>query len=259
MEKVAQTMPVHISISVVSHGQMAMVVYLMQDIQKHCQGQSIELLLTLNINEKLGLNVSDFSYPITVIENAVPKGFGANHNQAFEMAKGDYFCIVNPDIRLNDCPFLRLMTDLRDTQIGVAAPVVLNPSGGIEDSARSFPTPWTILQKLFTKNLTSDYVLPDRCVHVDWVGGMFMMFPRPVFECLKGFDERYFLYYEDVDICSRLNLLGLMVTVNPESRVVHHAQRTSHRSFTYLRWHLSSMLRYFMSPAYWQLKRLRRA
>lgn len=258
MEKVVQSKPVKISVSVVSHGQMAMVAYLLRDIQTHCHGQSIELLLTLNIGEKLDLDESEFFYAITVIRNSAPKGFGANHNQAFKAAKGDYFCIVNPDIRLNSCPFLALMANFQDAQIGVVAPLVLNASGVVEDSARSFPTPSKIGQKLFVKHLTSEYVLRDEPVRVDWVGGMFMMFPRLVFARLNGFDERYFLYYEDVDICSRLNLLNLLVMVNPECHVIHQAQRSSHRSLKFLRWHVGSMLRYFMSPVYWQLKRLHR-
>jgi len=85
-----------------------------------------------------------------------------------------------------------------------------------------------------------------------------MMFPRSVFSLLQGFDERYFLYYEDVDICARLNLAGFPVAVLPECTVVHHAQRSSHRSLRYLRWHISSMMRFFMSPVYRELKRLGR-
>ena len=258
MCKTVAASPVVISISVVSHGQMAMVANLMQDIQIHCQGQSIELLLTLNMDEKIGWDDSAFFYSISVIKNSAPKGFGANHNQAFKVAKGDYFCIVNPDVRLDDCPFPALIESLQDAQVGVCAPLVLNSSGAVEDSARRFPTPSKICRKLFLKHFISEYSLRDRRVHVDWVGGMFMMFPRLVFDRLNGFDERYFLYYEDVDICSRLNLMDLLVTVNPECHVIHHAQRSSHHSLKFLRWHVGSMLRYFMSPVYWQLKRLNR-
>jgi N-acetylglucosaminyl-diphospho-decaprenol L-rhamnosyltransferase len=76
---------------------------------------------------------------------------------------------------------------------------------------------------------------------------------------LHGFDERYFLYYEDVDLCGRLCLAGLRVVVCPDSQVVHHAQRSSRRSLKYLRWHLASMLRFFLSPVYRQLKARRRS
>jgi N-acetylglucosaminyl-diphospho-decaprenol L-rhamnosyltransferase len=57
-----------------------------------------------------------------------------------------------------------------------------------------------------------------------------------------------------VDICARLRLLGYEVVVCPQSRVAHHAQRSSHRSFKYLRWHLKSMTRFFLSPVYWRVR-----
>jgi GT2 family glycosyltransferase len=82
-----------------------------------------------------------------------------------------------------------------------------------------------------------------------------MLFPRQVFEQLHGFDERYFLYYEDVDMCGRLQLAGYKVAVCPQAQIVHHAQRSSHRSLKYLRWHLASMLRFFFSPVYRQLRK----
>ena len=80
-----------------------------------------------------------------------------------------------------------------------------------------------------------------------------MLFPSGIFERLGGFDERYFLYYEDVDICGRLRLQGHEVVLCPQAKVTHHAQRTSHRSVRYLRWHLTSMLRFFFSSVYRRL------
>jgi len=69
----------------------------------------------------------------------------------------------------------------------------------------------------------SDYAIGEESIHPDWAGGMFLLFPRTLFEGLGGFDERYFLYYEDVDICARLTLLGRRVVLCPRARVVHHA------------------------------------
>ena len=258
MEKIAEMKPVSISLSVVSHGQMDLIALLMQDIQTYCRDLSIELILTLNIDEVLTVDVSGFFYPVRVVKNSIPKGFGANHNQAFKLALGDYFCIVNPDIRLDSNPFPGLTNGLESLHAGVAAPLVLGPLGQIEDSARRFPTPGKILDKALGKPRDADYPVQDQRILVDWVGGMFMLFPCSVFQGLNGFDERYFLYYEDVDLCARMSLAGLRVVLCPDSRVVHHAQRSSHRNMKYLRWHLVSMLRFFISPVYRQLKRLHR-
>ena len=245
--------PPMLSLSVVSHGQLGLILGLLQDIQKHCEYLEIELILTINFAESLNFRISDFSFPIKLIHNATPKGFGSNHNQAFKVAQGAYFCVINPDIRFESDPFSALLVHFFKPDFGVIAPMVVGLDGAIEDSARRFPTPFTILSKVFGRYRTTDYVFQTDDLEPDWVGGMFMLFPRQVFEQLHGFDERYFLYYEDVDLCGRLRLAGYRVVVCPGSQVVHHAQRSSHRNLKYFRWHLTSMLRFFLSPVYRQL------
>jgi GT2 family glycosyltransferase len=256
MEEVAAASAVDISVSVVSHLQIGLVAQLLADLDAHCKDSRLELILTLNLDESLPFDLSEFSYPIKLVRNTAVKGFGANHNQAFALASGRYFCVMNPDIRLSSNPFRTLLVFFGNSSIGVAAPLVLNEGGEIEDSARRFPTPLKILCKAIGKCKDNDYVIGDKPFHPDWVGGMFMLFPRTVFEQLVGFDERYFLYYEDVDLCGRLRLLGYEALVNPQAKVTHHAQRTSRRSVTYLRWHFTSMMRFFSSPVFWRLQRL---
>lgn len=247
-----------ISISVVSHSQIGLVAQLLRDLDSNCRDSRFELILTLNLDESLPLDLSGFSFRIKLIRNQTPKGFGANHNHAFTQAAGRYFCVMNPDIRLNGNPFGALQAVLGDSMVGVVAPLVVDEGGAIEDSARRFPTPLKILCKAFGRCQGSDYAITDALICSDWVAGMFMLFPRGIFAQLGGFDECYFLYYEDVDICARLRLLGYEVLVNPQVKVTHHAQRTSRRSWTYLRWHFRSMMRFFFSFVYWRLHRLPR-
>lgn len=247
-----------ISVSIVSHHQAALVRNLLTDINRFCKNFSLEIILTLNLPETQNLGISELPFSVLMHSNVSPKGFGENHNQAFRLASGDYFCVMNPDIRLNSNPFEALLASSVDSSIGMVAPVVLGVDGAPEDSARHFPTFTKILKKVFTKSWTSDYVLQDKPIDVDWAAGMFMLFPRSIFERVKGFNERYFLYYEDVDICARLHLAGLRVVICPESRVIHHAQHSSHRSLRYLRWHLTSLIRFLTSTEYRQLKRLHR-
>lgn len=246
-----------ISISIVSHLQGSLIDKLLADIERVCKASSIEVILTLNMHEELPFAERRFSFPIKTIRNQVPQGFAANHNQAFTHASGQFFCVVNPDIRLSDDPFPALLSCLQDSSVGMAAPVVVGVSGEMEDSARRFPTPFKILCKAFGGCKNSDYVVKDEPVFPDWVGGMFMLFPRDIFKRLNGFDERYFLYYEDVDLCARLRLLSYGVVLCPNARVIHDARRDSRRSFKYLRWHLTSMTRFFCSPPFLKTCRLR--
>lgn len=242
-----------ISISIVSHGQMALVKNLLNDLQKVSVTSSIEVLLTLNtLDEQVGL-LFDYTFPISLIRNNHPLGFGANHNQAFQSARGKYFCVLNPDIRLENDPFRDLINCLANETVGIAAPMVLDVDGKVDDSARRFPNPIAILGKVFGLRFESTYVASQSNIYPDWVAGMFMLFRSETFEQINGFDERYFLYYEDVDICARLTYAGKSIVLCPASKVIHLAQRTSHRNLKYLRWHVTSMLRFFFSIAYWRL------
>ena len=81
--------------------------------------------------------------------------------------------------------------------------------------------------------------------HPEWVAGMFMLFRSQDFARLGGFDEAFFLYYEDVDICVRAWKQGMKIVACPQVSVVHDARRDSHRSARHIRWHLASMVRYF--------------
>lgn len=251
MEKITGiTPPPKISISVVSHEQIHLVANLLHDLTKFCHVSTFELILTLNLNENLPFTLDEFNFPIKIIHNPKPLGFAANHNQAFTQATGAFFCVMNPDIRLHDDPFAILLTCLRDTAVGVVAPLILNEKGIMEDSVRRFPTPLIILCKALGRCKNSDYVVNDQLLFPDWVGGMFMLFSREMFATIHGFDDHYFLYYEDVDLCARLTLRGYKVCLSPKSKVIHQAQRTSHHNLRYLCWHFASMIRFFLSQPF---------
>jgi len=214
----------------------------------------LEVVLTLNLAENIDIKTDEYSFPISVYTNCEPVGFAENHNRAFSRTAGQFFCVMNPDIRLENNPFQSMLDCLQNHTIGVVAPLILGESGNADDSARRFPTPLKILCKALGRCKGRDYEIKEEVVFPDWVGGMFMLFRSEVFKKLNGFNERYFLYYEDVDICARLRLNDYQVALCSESSVIHHAQRTSHRSFRYFRWHLSSMARFFCSSEYWRLK-----
>src|SRR6267142_5011763 len=120
-----------ITVSVVSHGQNALVNALLQDLDRHCG--AIQLLITENIPDRTPLSRPG-------VANGQPKGFGANHNAAFKDCNTPYFCVCNPDIRLASDPFGALVSALEQERVAVAGPLVRSPSGEVEDSARRFPT-----------------------------------------------------------------------------------------------------------------------
>ena len=243
--------PPRIVVSIVSHGHGAMVADLLADLSA-CTEPGLSVVLTLNIPESppavpAGLSVS-------VIRNDAPKGFGANHNAAFRISAGEYFCVLNPDVRFIENPFPRLLALLDGPDSGVAAPLAVTSAGHHEDNARRFPTPGRLMKKLLRKLLGQphelDYTPGGSPFEVDWVAGLMMLFGFPAYEQAGGFDERFFLYYEDIDLCARLRLAGNRVMVDPSARIVHEARRDSHRKLRFTLWHLRSVLRYMASPVF---------
>lgn len=230
-----------IAVSIVSHGHGAMVQQLVEQVLA-CPEVS-RVIVTYNIPELLS------GFPdgrVEIINNPVPKGFGANHNAAFLRCREPYWCVLNPDIELEGNPFPVLLESLRTDAVGLVAPLIKNPAGQIEDSIRHFPTLTSLALKAWGKD-NSRYELavgaPNLCP--DWVAGMFMLFRAEAFAALKGFDEGYFLYYEDVDICVRVWKAGFKIVALLSVSAIHDARRASRVNWRYRRWHLKSMARYF--------------
>jgi GT2 family glycosyltransferase len=125
------------------------------------------------------------------------------------------------------------------------APVVLSGQGQVEDSVRHFPTFTRLARRVLLRQRNPDYRWDRTPIEVDWTAGMFVLFRPEAFRAVGGFDDRrFFMYFEDVDICARLWRRGWSVVLQPQVSVVHDAQRASHRSMKHLRWHLTSAARY---------------
>ncbi len=233
-----------ISISIVSHGQKDLIIPLLDDLESiYCE--DFEVLLTLNVAENED-RLRGRSFPIRIIRNGHPLGFGANHNNAAYLALGTYFAVVNPDIRIKEFCWNTFLLPFDSEDVGVISPLVLSKDGEIEDSARPFPTILNLLRRIFYKEKIASYYETGSSIEVDWVGGMFMVFRLDMFRKISGFDQkRFFMYMEDVDICRRLWSQGGKVIFNKNVYVTHYAQRKSHRNLNHFRWHLTSIFRYF--------------
>jgi len=247
-----------VDISVVSHGQGCLVEKLLFDLVGY-KVHVGKIIVTLNIFEPPVNVPGSLEGQVFFVRNDVPAGFGANHNAAVARMESDLICILNPDLRVGTSPFEYLSETLADPSVALVAPRIISPTGVDEDSVRSFITVQDILRKVWKKvvgkspegSCTSH---SGDTVSVDWVGGMFMMVKRQAFADIGGFDEKFFLYYEDVDLCARFKKAGWAVKYDPRAEVVHDARRTSHTNLRYLKWHLSSMLRYFIKHGFFRFR-----
>ena len=229
-----------ITVSIVSHGHGQQVEQLVGQVLR--DPLVARLVLTLNVSEDLSLPNDP---RLVRIDNAEPKGFGRNHNAAFEHCDTPYYCVLNPDIVLREDSFADLLSCLTRSQAAVAGPLVLSAVGDQEDSWRKFPTVFSLCLKAMGNDTTiikqSD---PDALLFPDWIAGMCMLFETDSYRAVNGFDERLFLYYEDVDICARLWKSNRAVVASPNAKVIHNAQRASRREWEHMRWHLCSMAKY---------------
>lgn len=232
-----------ITVSLVSHGHGAMVWQLVDQLVT-CP-EIARVIVTLNIAEPCPAKIYN---KVLLVKNDAPKGFGANHNAAFALVKDEFYCVINPDIELTENPFAALLNAMSDSGVGLVAPLVLASDGAPEDSMRHFLTPWSMMKRIIGLN-SGTYLLRqgEADIAPDWVAGMFMLFRSQAYAKVGGFDERYFMYCEDADICTRLWKSRYKVIGCLSVSVIHNAQRASRRSSEHLSWHVRSMVRYFLS------------
>lgn len=228
-----------LTVSIVSHGHSAWLERLLPELARTHAGMIAEVVVTHNL-PSAPLATQEWPFRLTQRHNPAPLGFGANHNRALLHAPTPLLCVLNPDMTLPDSNIWHALVDAANApDAGCAFPLLLNTDGSPQDNRRTVPTPC---------NLVRRRLLRQREYRVDWASAAFWVVPAQVYAKLGGFDERYFMYCEDVDFCLRVQLLGHRLITVP-AHAMHHAQRSSHRDWRHLRWHLASLLRLWCSAA----------
>jgi GT2 family glycosyltransferase len=178
---------------------------------------------------------------VRLIENRVNLGFAKANNVGIRASSGRYLCLMNSDVRvLDDCVDLLYEFMEKNASIGLAGPKILSPDMALQDSCRKFPTIWNSfcgalrLNRLLPKSaFFSDehmaYFSHDETTSVDSLAGCFLMIRKEAIEKVGFFDEQFFIYAEEVDLCKRLWAFGWDVVFYPEARAIHHHGASSAR------------------------------
>jgi GT2 family glycosyltransferase len=247
-----------ITLSIVSHGDSEKIEHLLASLQKQEQTRLFQLMLTDNLRNQL----PDFDPTpwgsLHLLRNDHQMGFAENHNRAFQIANGKYFAILNPDLLFEQPVFERLIDSLDTHQADMIAPQIVDENGAIQDSFRALPTPSELIRRRLPGYQFKPFQ-PDNegLIYPDWMAGMFWLMKADTYRQLGGMDERYRLYFEDVDFCTRARLKGMKLLVDATVQVRHDAQRSSRKKLYYLFLHTLSAARFFTSPVYRQALRLR--
>lgn len=260
-------MSVKVNISIVSHLHGPLVLQSLEALASSLTCSSYKFCVWLTINQpepELESSLAQATWPfeVRIIKNPKPQGFGANHNQAFacidSIEKGDWFVVMNPDIFWPDQAqgfWDQLLDKDWHAMVGLLCPRQTSAKGEVQDYARQLPTPWGLLRRKIRRLLGSQPLGEANNLKAsDWVNGACMVWRVPVFAALGGFDERYYLYCEDTDICLRLHLAGFTIADAPVS-VVHLAQRQTSRHWRHFIWHLASLIQLWSSASFWRYVR----
>jgi GT2 family glycosyltransferase len=249
-------MPIHlaasakpVTASIVSHGQLALIMPLLDQLAAFSMATINKVVLTINIPETDLLGTRKFDFPLERIDNPKPKGFGANHNAAFHHCESDWFLVLNPDIRF-DADVLAPLLAQATPDAGLLAPRIFELGKRLPEPHRALLTPLEILTRR-----RPDYRPP---MQPTWVPGAFMLFRSNTYRQIGGFNSRYFMYGEDADICARMRLADWQLQVAENLRVCHNACRASHRNLKHLYWHLSSLARMWLDRSFWRYRNLNR-
>ncbi|MFH1210100.1 MAG: glycosyltransferase family 2 protein [archaeon] len=191
------------------------------------KSKDIQVIVVNNSNKELELSDSK------VINNQNNLGFAKACNQGIKITKGHYILLINPDIQINE-PLDKLISYMeKNKEVGILAPKLLNKDKSLQYSCRRFPKLKSqICHRLFPKSkVVDDYLMKDfdheSIKEIDWSLGAFLLIRKEVFRDIGLFDERFFLYYEDVDFCLRAKKAGWKTVYYPFYEVIHlHKQES---------------------------------
>ena len=190
-----------------------------------------------------GAAVDAFAANVRLARNGTNVGFARAVNQGLAATSAPHVLIMNPDCRLvaGAAGTLRAILDAHP-QCAIVGPRILNPDGSMQGSARGDPDMLTglfgrttLLRKVFPllpiakRNIVVDAALRggEESVIVDWLSGACMLARREALDAVEGFDERFFLYWEDADLCRRLRARGYHVRYVPGATAIHRVGQSS--------------------------------
>ncbi len=198
---------------------------------------------------------------VHIVETQRNIGYGRGNNEGERRASGTYILVINPDNELEPAGIERMIEAMEtDASIGLLGPKLVYPDGTTRDAQRKFPTVTDIfikrtLLRHFFHGRMDTYLQKkhdtNKVRDVDWVAGACFLVRRSDFETLGLFDPRYFLFFEDTDLCRRMWRSGKRVVYFPLVHATDRKNRLSEGGFlaVFTRWtmreHLRSAARYF--------------
>ncbi|WP_394193698.1 glycosyltransferase family 2 protein [Pseudoalteromonas atlantica] len=253
-----------IIIGIVSHGHYNYISN-NEELKKIAEINDVKILIKDNIQDnklKLYSEENGFHYIIT----SETLGFGENNNYIYEFAKSnfsvssdDWFIILNPDVEISKVEFVKLISELKSNAGSFFAPNLFKDNNftQTENSIRMFASYFDLLNPLKLQPINKAYnkkQLTEKEV-VEWASGAFLCITFGAFGSVDGFDHKYFMYYEDVDLCYRLNQKGIKLQFLKNIKAVHKGEYKNRSVFSkHFRWYLSSLFKFLKTQSQYGIK-----
>jgi len=217
----------HISIVIVNYNVKEYVASLLISIHKATHGLQTEIFVVDNASTDGSQEFITSRFPsIRFIRNEVNVGFAKANNQAIRQASGTYTLIINPDTLIQENTLTTLYEHmLSNPNVAAAGCKLLNPDGSFApESKRSIPTPLSAFYKVlgFSSKYYVSSLGEDETGSVPVLSGAFMFCRTDVLQQLDGFDERFFMYGEDIDLCYRMSTEGYDIHYVPSTSIIHY-------------------------------------
>jgi len=195
-------------------------------IKQNITGFKYEIIVVNNNSETISLASND-SF-LKILDTFSNIGFSKGCNLGAKTATGKILFFLNPDTKLLDAKLGNFLSLLDKENIGIIAPSLITEKGTFQSwSGGKKITPLkTILKNLFFKK-DSSFSKNTSDIELDWTSGAALLIKKDLFEKINGFDENFFMYFEDVDLCQRVRKLGKKVLLLSQTLVLHYGGKST--------------------------------
>jgi len=247
-----------ISISIVTYNNDKIVKECLQNVFKSINNIDFELIIFDNNSSDSTVSIIEKDFKsVKLIKNNRNIGFGAAHNIAIKLGRGKYHLVLNPDIIFTENSIEKLLNFMEENpDVGLVSPKIIFPDGTTQYLCKRLPCLFDLGIRRFTpgfiqnmfKNRIGYFEMREtgynKIMDVPYLSGSFMLFRKNILEKIRGFDENYFMYFEDADITRKIGEISRTVFY-PYTSVIHLWERGTHKNIKLLFISLISTAKYF--------------
>lgn len=209
-------------------------------IRKNCPDLNFEIILVNNGDSRPSIE------NVKIVNLEKNLGFGNACNEGAKIATGEILCFLNLDTEILEN--VKRVVDLFDDnrEIGIIGPKLITPEDETQKWCAGFETSlWNLIRNKLGCPRSKKIWESEKAIKCDWVSGACLFIRKNIFQDLGGFDEKFFMYFEDMDLCKRVRNLDYKVLYFPDFHVKHLGGKSFDSKFSQKKLYYSSLIRYF--------------